>query len=121
VLLDGSSTRDLADIPEKMRHAALRGSCFVLGVRTMTERSTRRTVTFARPFVLDGFDQELPAGKYVVETDEELLQGLSFPVYRRVSTTFYVDVLPGRPGQREAWQIDPEALDAALIRDRTPL
>ena len=73
------------------------------------------------PFVIEGFVQELPAGDYVVETDEELIQGLSFPAYRRVSTTFYLDVVPGRPGLRQAWQIDPEWLDAALIRDATPL
>jgi hypothetical protein len=42
---------------------------------------------------------------------------LSFPVYRRVSTTLYVDRIPGRPGVKEAWRIDPEALDAARLRD----
>ena len=87
----------------------------------MIERTIRTIVTFARPFVLDGFDQELPAGDYVVETDEELLQGLSFPVYRRVATTFLADRLPGRPGQKEAWLIDPKTLDAALLLDGTAL
>jgi hypothetical protein len=78
-------------------------------------------VTFARPFLIEGFVQELPAGDYVVETDEELIEGLSFPAYRRVSTTLHVNVVPGHPGLRQAWQIDPERLDAALIRDATPL
>lgn len=76
---------------------------------------------FARPFVIEGFDQQLPAGKYAVETEEELLCGLSFPVYRRVSTTLYVDRIPGRPGMKEAWRIDPEALDAARLRDSKTL
>jgi hypothetical protein len=84
------------------------------------ERTTRGIVTFARPFVLDGFDQQLPAGRYRVETDEELLQGLSFPAYRRVSTTLYVAGLPGRPGEEQAWVVDPKALDAALACDGTP-
>ena len=74
-------------------------------------------MTFTRPFVIDGFEQELPAGDYVIETEEELIQGLSFPVYRRVSTTLHVDRIPGRPGQKESWQIVPEALEAALILD----
>ena len=74
-------------------------------------------MTFARPFVIDGFAQELPAGDYVVETEEELIQGLSFPAYRRVSTTLHVDRIPGRPGQMESWETVPEALEAALIRD----
>lgn len=86
----------------------------------MTERTTRTTVSFARPFLLEGYDQELPAGEYVVETGEELIQGLSFPAYRRISTTLHVDFLPGRPGQKEAWTIDPRNFDAALIRDRAP-
>jgi hypothetical protein len=67
--------------------------------------------------VIDGFEQELPAGDYVVETEEELVEGLSFPVYRRVSTTLHVNRIPSRPGQKESWQIVPEALEAALIRD----
>jgi hypothetical protein len=83
----------------------------------LIERTTKTIVTFVRPFVLKGFDQELPAGDYVVETDEELLQGLSFPAYRRVATTFFADRLPGRPRQKEGWRIDPEALDAALVLD----
>lgn len=83
----------------------------------MAERTTKTVVSFTRPFVIDGFDQELPAGDYAVETEEELLPGLSFPVYRRVSTTLYVGKVPGHPGLREAWRIEPEALDAARLRD----
>jgi hypothetical protein len=85
----------------------------------LNERTTKAIVAFARPFVLDGFNEELPAGNYLVETDEELIQSLSFPAYRRVLTTLYVDALPGRPGQSQAWTIDPAALAAALARDRT--
>jgi hypothetical protein len=84
----------------------------------MLEGATKTTVSFARPFLPEGYDQELPAGEYVVETDEGLIQGLSFPAYRRVSTTLHVDLLPGRPGQKQAWIVDPRNLDAALIRDQ---
>ncbi len=83
----------------------------------MMNRTTSRTVTFAHPFVVDGLDEPHPAGSYTVETAEELLQGLSFPAWRRLSTTIR---LPGRPGTlvlREMATIDPEALDAALARD----
>jgi hypothetical protein len=87
-----------------------------MGDKTIN-RTSDATVTFFGAFVIDGFEQELPAGAYVVETEEELIQGLSFPAYRRVSTTLHVDKIPGRPGQKESWQIAPEALEAALIRD----
>ncbi len=47
-------------------------------------------MTFQLPFVLDGSDRELPAGEYQLATDEELIEGLSFPAYRRVATHLYV-------------------------------
>jgi len=86
----------------------------------MADRTTVTTVTFARAFVVDGFDPELPAGDYSVETEEDLLPGLSLPVYRRVATTLHVDRIPGRPGRSEAWRVDPAALDAARLRDSKP-
>ena len=52
----------------------------------MTGRTTSRTVTFMHPFNLSGVDEVQPAGTYAVETDEELLQTLSIPAYRRTST-----------------------------------
>jgi hypothetical protein len=87
-----------------------------LGGKTIN-RTSATTVTFTRPFMVTGFEQELPAGDYVIETEEELIQGLSFPAYRRVSTALHVDRIPGRPGQKESWQVEPEALEAALALD----
>ena len=49
-------------------------------------RTKRRTLTFKRPFTLKGVDRQLPPGDYELVTDEELIEGLSFPVYRRVAT-----------------------------------
>jgi hypothetical protein len=45
----------------------------------MTMRTRSKTVTFAFPFLLKGVDRVLPAGDYRVVTDEELIEGLSFP------------------------------------------
>ncbi len=83
----------------------------------MLTRTSRKTVTFRRPFVLGGFDEALPAGDYSVETDEELLVGLSFPAYRRVLTHICLHPKPGRPGVTQTLTIDPNELDAALERD----
>ena len=44
----------------------------------MTTRTTKKTVTFAKPFTLSPLDEVLEPGDYDVETDEELLDGLSF-------------------------------------------
>lgn len=84
----------------------------------MSTRTSKKTVTFRRPFSLGRFDEKLPEGDYIVETDEELLDGLSFPAYRRKSTLIYLQANSSRPGRRQALPIDPSALDAALLRDQ---
>ena len=61
----------------------------------MIERITRQSVTFARPFALEGIESEQPAGTYEVELVEELLEGLSFPAYRLISASV---VLPLKQG-----------------------
>ncbi len=86
----------------------------------MTTRMSEKTVTFRRPFVLGGFDEVLPAGAYGVETDEELLEGISFPAYRRILTVIRLHAKPGHPGVTQTLTIDPNELDAALERDRPP-
>ena len=83
----------------------------------MSTRTTTRTVTFARPFVISGMDREGQAGTYVVETYEELVEPLSFVAYRRISTSIRVPQPSGRPGIVETYVIDPGALEAALTKD----
>jgi hypothetical protein len=56
----------------------------------MIMRTNRKTLKFIHPFFLKGIDRTLPPGEYQVVTDEELIEGLSFPVYRRVSTMIFV-------------------------------
>lgn len=83
----------------------------------MITRTGSETVTFMHPFRLSGVDEVQPAGRYLVETDEELLQTLSFPAYRRLSTFIH---LAGRPNSSELARvvnIDPAELAAALARD----
>lgn len=79
----------------------------------MARRTTSRSVTFQRPFILTGFDAVQPAGTYVVDIDEEEIENLSFLAYTRVSTQMQVS---GR-GVTEHRFIDPTELDEALLRD----
>ena len=81
----------------------------------MTVRTSRKSVTFTQPFSLSGFDEVQPAGTYTVETDEELLPGLSFPAYRRVATLMVLRARGGAPV--EVANIDPLELQAAQERD----
>jgi hypothetical protein len=77
-------------------------------------RTRRETVTFAHPFTMRGIDGLQPAGSYTVETDEEVIEGLSFLAWRRVATVIF---LPAGPGSFEAVPVDPLLLEAALGRD----
>jgi len=81
----------------------------------MTMRTTTKTVTFHRPFYLRGVDRLLPPADYRVVTDEELIEGLSFSAYRRVSTAMFV---PAEAGSAiEMVTLDPSDLEAALEQD----
>ena len=83
----------------------------------MATRTNRKTVIFARPFLLNDIGRVLPAGAYEVLTDEELIEGLSFPVYRRVSTMIIVPAPAPRTSSVEMLTVDPRELQAALNRD----
>jgi hypothetical protein len=84
----------------------------------MTTRTTKTTVTFTRPFSLSGFDGEQPAGSYSVETDEEMLDNLSFPAYRRMATMMQLNASTvGPSGILQVAVIDPSQLEAALAAD----
>jgi hypothetical protein len=81
----------------------------------MTIRTIRRTVAFRRPFYLKGVDWLLLPGDYSVVTDEELIEGLTFSAYHRISTRMLV---PAHPGSAvEMVTIEPLDLEAALERD----
>ena len=83
----------------------------------MTTRTTSRTVTFHHPFVLDGLAREVAAGTYLVETEEELMDTVLSPAWKRVSTVIRLRTAAGI----QDISIDPKQLTAALARDQAPL
>ena len=82
----------------------------------MITRTKRVTLTFKHPFSLKGVDRPLAAGQYEVVSDEELIEELSFPVYRRVSTLIFLP--PHGSSSIEMVNVDPADLAAAQERDR---
>ena len=70
-------------------------------------------MSFARPFLLKGVDRVLAAGQYRVTTDEELIEELSFPVYRRVATMIFVPADSQNSSSVEMVAIDPRDLQDA--------
>jgi hypothetical protein len=87
----------------------------------MTVRTSHKSVTFTRPFSLSGIDEVQSAGTYTVETSEELLQGLSFPAYRRIETLIFLPARPGGAFVERVVNIDPLELEAAHTRDAGPV
>ena len=77
----------------------------------MLTRTRDKMWTFSKPFTLKGVDRLLPAGSYRVSTDEELIEGLSFPCYRRVAT--YIMAPAAAPDQSSMEMISIAALDLA--------
>jgi hypothetical protein len=89
----------------------------------MTTRSRRETITFKHPFRIKGIDRQLPPGAYEVITDEEMIEGLSFPSFRRVATMIMVPAAAPRTSTMEMVSIgsvdlsDAQRLDASGPRD----
>lgn len=83
----------------------------------MTARTHSKNVVFREPFILKSVDRVLPPGDYRVVTDEELIEGLSFPVYRRVSTMIFVPTQSHLAFSVEMVPIDPLDLQAAQDRE----
>jgi hypothetical protein len=59
-----------------------------------------------------------PAGDYLLDTDEELIEGLSRLAYRRVATLLYLPSMSRPQGRAELLPVTPAELDAALEKDR---
>jgi hypothetical protein len=87
----------------------------------VTTRTRREKVTFKHPARIRGVGHVLPAGTYDVVTDEEMIEGLSFPSYRRVATMIMV---PGAPPHQSSTQMisigSVDLADAQHIDATTP-
>ena len=83
----------------------------------MTMRTTLKTVTFRWPFLLSAIGEVQAAGTYNVETNEELLQDVSFPAYRRIETLIFLPSRPGGARVERVVDIDPLELEAAQKND----
>jgi hypothetical protein len=87
----------------------------------MTIRSRRETISFRHPFLIRGVDRLLPPGAYEVITDEEMIEGLSFPAFRRVATMIMVPAAPPHGSTMELISIGSiDLADAQRIDASTP-
>jgi hypothetical protein len=84
----------------------------------MTTRSRRETMTFKHPFYLKDVGRTLPAGTYVIVSEDELIEELSFPRYRRTGCFIIAPAEPPFGSSEEMIQVDARELDAAERLDR---
>ncbi|SDJ47031.1 hypothetical protein [Aliiruegeria lutimaris] len=84
----------------------------------MNTRSSKSMVTFFNAFAQPGYPGQLPAGTYEVLVEEELLQGLSFEAWRRISTYLIVHGKGNRGGSIAMRPITQKDLELVLRRDR---
>ena len=86
----------------------------------MTTRTRREMVHFKHPFRIGGVDRLLPPGAYEVITDEEMIEGLSFPSFRRVATMIMVPGAAPHHSSVEMISISPVDLSDAQRNDASP-
>ena len=73
----------------------------------MNKRTTVTTVNFPQPFTLRGLiDETVPAGSYMIETDEVLIDDLSFAAYRCTESRIHLPPL-----------LEGETADRIIIAD----
>jgi hypothetical protein len=56
----------------------------------MTMRARREKVHFRHPFQIKGIDRLLPRGDYEIITDENMIEGIWFPSFRRIATLILI-------------------------------
>jgi hypothetical protein len=80
----------------------------------MSERIARESVTFAKPFFVEGLERNHAPGTYDVEIVEELIEGLSFQAYRVVSTSIRLPLQGGGANSYQLVRINSAVVRAAL-------
>ena len=81
--------------------------------------STKRvTLTFRYPFSLKGIDRPFAAGQYELVTNEEPIEELRFPIYRRVTTLIFIPADTCQPSSIKMVDVDTADFAAAHERDQ---
>ena len=84
----------------------------------MTTRTNSSIAQFSHTFSLAGIDGVQPAGDYRIDTDEELIEGISRIAWRRVATYMHLPAQITGGQKRQMVTIDFDTLEIALKLDR---
>lgn len=83
----------------------------------MFMRTVKSTMTFTRPFELEGFDETLPPGTYGLEADEDILEGMFLPDCLRTTITLQLQPQEELPGLSQTLTVPWEDFAAARRRE----
>lgn len=83
----------------------------------MPQRTTMKSAKFNNSFRLNGVDPALPAGTYLIETDDESIAEIGLMDYHRVRTMITVLTETDNAQGWQVFTIDPHDLEDALARD----
>jgi hypothetical protein len=84
-------------------------------------RAKRVTLSFQHPFTLKGAGRSLAPGCYELVSDEELIDEVFVPVYRRVATLIFLPAQAHRQSSVARLNVDVADLAAAHARDQETL
>jgi hypothetical protein len=84
----------------------------------MTNRISKKLVTFLNAFRLENHEEPLPAGDYTIETEEEPLASGAMTGFHRIRTTLILRPVPGRTGRTRYIELEPSELEGVLALDR---
>lgn len=80
-------------------------------------RSSETILTFSHPFHLAALGTSLPAGRYLVVTEEEEIDGLSFRAWVRTATQLHLPAQGTVSAMQQVVTVNPDELTAAHLAD----
>jgi hypothetical protein len=83
----------------------------------MNTRTKETELTFAYPFTLESLFEPLEPGTYRLIEDQELIEGLSFPAYKRVATHLEIPAISVSTGKRQYLQVSREEIYRVFALD----
>lgn len=83
----------------------------------MTIRTSSKFVVFKHPFTIGALSELQPAGSYQIDTDEELIEGLSFIAYKRILTIIHLHSRNKLKNITRALTVSARDLETALKKD----
>lgn len=85
----------------------------------MAIRTIHTIVHFPTPFALPGFKELQPAGNYIVDHDEEAIEGLSWIAWHHIGAFIHLPAVGVKNATHQMVPINSAELESALNKEHT--